>query len=322
MPLASMGGSGVQIAQGRPHRQPRRDRRRRRRHRRPARGPGCRHRRLGSRGVLDPERRRRSARARSPIAACGASGWSSPTTARVCRRAPPGASSAPAGLQRCRVHWARKRPHRRNPCRPSSRGARLGFPPEHGLASSGGRPDALDPPQLSHHPPPCAPRSPVLPSAPASWPALLAPAPRPSARGASAGPRIDCLDHAARPRKLPWAAREEERALICALRPSLRRAVDRRAIHPSAQRDYRPLRRDRWARLEELRTGDGRRLPSRLRRDVERELRRLELVLEQLDVVEAERDKAVERPAPGDEDAAKVALLAKLAASAPSWRPC
>jgi transposase len=76
--------------------------------------------------------------------------------------------------------------------------------------------------------------------------------------------------------------------------------------------DYRPLRRDRWACLEELRTGDGRGLPSRLRREVERELRRLELVLEQLDVVEAERDEAVERPAPGDEDAAKVALLAKL----------
>jgi transposase len=76
--------------------------------------------------------------------------------------------------------------------------------------------------------------------------------------------------------------------------------------------DYQPLRRDRWARLEEMQTGDGRDLPPRLRREIERELRRLELVLEQLDVVEAERDEAVERPAPGDEDAAKVALLARL----------
>ena len=76
--------------------------------------------------------------------------------------------------------------------------------------------------------------------------------------------------------------------------------------------DYQPLRRDRWALLADLRTGDARELPPRLRREIERELKRLDLVLEQLEVIEAERDEAVARPAPGDEDAAKVASLARL----------
>jgi transposase len=76
--------------------------------------------------------------------------------------------------------------------------------------------------------------------------------------------------------------------------------------------DYQPLRRDRWARLAELRTGDGRELPPRLRQEIEREFKRLELVLEQIEAVEAERDAAVAEPAVGDADAAKVNLLTKL----------
>src|SRR5215211_7694503 len=76
--------------------------------------------------------------------------------------------------------------------------------------------------------------------------------------------------------------------------------------------DYQPLRRDRSARLGEVRTKDGHALPPRLRREIERELQRLELVLEQLEAVEAERDAAVAAPAVDDADAAKVALLARL----------
>ena len=75
---------------------------------------------------------------------------------------------------------------------------------------------------------------------------------------------------------------------------------------------YQPLRRDRWERLEALRTGDGRDLPLRLRREIEREFRRLELVLEQISASEAERDEAVATPATEDIDAEKVARLAKL----------
>jgi transposase len=75
---------------------------------------------------------------------------------------------------------------------------------------------------------------------------------------------------------------------------------------------FLPLRRDRWARLQELRTGDGFELPQRLRREIEREFKRLELVLEHIAASEAERDATVAEPAADDADAAKVTLLSKL----------
>jgi len=81
--------------------------------------------------------------------------------------------------------------------------------------------------------------------------------------------------------------------------------------------DYRPLRRDRWERLEEVRTGDGRELPPCLRREIEREFRRLELVLEQIAASETERDATIEAPAAEDVDAAKVAQLSKLGGIGP-----
>ena len=46
--------------------------------------------------------------------------------------------------------------------------------------------------------------------------------------------------------------------------------------------DYEPLLRKRRERLEELRTGDGRPLPEHLKAQIERELDRLELVLQQI----------------------------------------
>ena len=53
---------------------------------------------------------------------------------------------------------------------------------------------------------------------------------------------------------------------------------------------YEPLRRDRRERLETLQTGDGRPMPVHLKAQVCRELDRLELLLEQIKAVEAERD--------------------------------
>jgi transposase len=53
---------------------------------------------------------------------------------------------------------------------------------------------------------------------------------------------------------------------------------------------YVPLKRDRRARLDELRTGDGRALPVHLKAQISRELDRLELLLGQIKAVEAERD--------------------------------
>jgi transposase len=53
---------------------------------------------------------------------------------------------------------------------------------------------------------------------------------------------------------------------------------------------YVPLKRDRRARLDELRTGDGRALPAHLKAQISRELDRLELLLGQIKAVEVERD--------------------------------
>ncbi len=53
---------------------------------------------------------------------------------------------------------------------------------------------------------------------------------------------------------------------------------------------YEPLRRDRRERLEELQTGDSRPLPDHLKAQVRGELDRIELLIEQIKAVEAERD--------------------------------
>src|SRR3954451_15685952 len=54
--------------------------------------------------------------------------------------------------------------------------------------------------------------------------------------------------------------------------------------------DYEPMHRHCRARLEELRTGDGRLLPRHLKAQLSRELDRLELLLQQIETVEVERD--------------------------------
>lgn len=55
-------------------------------------------------------------------------------------------------------------------------------------------------------------------------------------------------------------------------------------------REYEPSRRDRRRCLEELRTGSGQPLPAHLKAMLVRELDRLELLIEQIKQVEAERD--------------------------------
>ena len=53
---------------------------------------------------------------------------------------------------------------------------------------------------------------------------------------------------------------------------------------------YEPLRRNRRQHLGELKTGDGRVLPDHLKAQISREIDRLELLLEQIKAVEAERN--------------------------------
>ena len=89
---------------------------------------------------------------------------------------------------------------------------------------------------------------------------------------------------------------EEDRRRLCRERRTL---IDERITHVNRIKgllfaqgicDYGPLRRDRRARLEALRTGDGRELPSHLKAQIGRELDRIELLLDQIKAVEAAQD--------------------------------
>jgi len=76
--------------------------------------------------------------------------------------------------------------------------------------------------------------------------------------------------------------------------------------------DYDPLRKDRLARLDALRTGDGRPLPERLKAEIRREIERVELVASQMAVVERERDALVGMTSdPAPETAAAVLVRLK-----------
>lgn len=57
--------------------------------------------------------------------------------------------------------------------------------------------------------------------------------------------------------------------------------------------DYEPLRPNRLARLEQLRAADSQELPPRVKAEIVRELQRLELVLNMIKTIEAERDAIV-----------------------------
>jgi transposase len=83
--------------------------------------------------------------------------------------------------------------------------------------------------------------------------------------------------------------------------------------------DYRPLRADRKAQLEGLRTGDGRPLPPRLKAEIQRELQRLELVLRMITEVEAERDAIVKEAAPQHPNSGKIKVLAELSSIGPEF---
>jgi transposase len=105
---------------------------------------------------------------------------------------------------------------------------------------------------------------------------------------------------------------EEDRRRLCRERKTL---VAERVAHVNRIKgllfaqgicDYEPLRSDRRQQLEALRTGTGCPLPPHLKAQIGRELDRLELLLEQLKAVEAERNALLE-PA---NDAASIAVQA------------
>src|SRR3954449_9638847 len=76
--------------------------------------------------------------------------------------------------------------------------------------------------------------------------------------------------------------------------------------------DYEPLPRNRRERLEALITGDGRPLPECLKAQISRELDRLELLIEQVKAVEAERDAVLAQAQASSGVPAPAALLLAL----------
>src|SRR5947199_4484505 len=113
---------------------------------------------------------------------------------------------------------------------------------------------------------------------------------------------------------------EEDRRRLCRERRTL---IEERITHVNRIKGllfaqgisgYAPMRRDRRARLEALRTGDGRELPSHLKAQLGRALDRTELLLEQIGAVQAARDALLAAAARPDDNKAAPAPVAMLLA--------
>jgi transposase len=114
---------------------------------------------------------------------------------------------------------------------------------------------------------------------------------------------------------------EEDRRRLCRERRTL---IEERITHGNRIKGllfaqgisgYAPMRRDRRARLETLRTGDGRELPSHLKAQIGRELDRIELLLGQIKTVEAAQDAllaAARKPASKEAAPDPVTMLLAL----------
>jgi transposase len=124
----------------------------------------------------------------------------------------------------------------------------------------------------------------------------------------------------------PFPSIEEEDAKR--LRREVKRLVQERVKHVNRIKglcalhgiyDYQPIQADRKTQIEGLRTGDGRPLPPRLKAEIMRELGRLELVLQMIADVEAERDAIVKEATPQHPNADKIKLLTELSAIGPEF---
>lgn len=124
------------------------------------------------------------------------------------------------------------------------------------------------------------------------------------------------------------SAAEEDRRRLCRERKTL---IAERIEHVNRIKgllfaqgvsDYEPMRCKRRARLETLRTGDGRALPPHLKAQIGRELDRLELLLGQIKTVEAAQEAllaAAQKPAVETAAPDPVALLLALKGMGPNF---
>jgi transposase len=83
--------------------------------------------------------------------------------------------------------------------------------------------------------------------------------------------------------------------------------------------DYNPLRPQAMAGPEQLRTTQGGALPPRLKSEIKRELQRLELVVDMIATLEAERNAIVEDEASTHVNAKKIQNLHELKAIGPEF---
>ncbi len=83
--------------------------------------------------------------------------------------------------------------------------------------------------------------------------------------------------------------------------------------------DYEPLRRHRRERFEALETAMGTPIPDHLRNEIMRHLQRLELVLEMIRAVEAQRDSVVQAEPAANESSRKIQHLVRLKAIGPQF---
>ncbi len=118
---------------------------------------------------------------------------------------------------------------------------------------------------------------------------------------------------------------EEDRRRLCR---ELKTLISERVRHANRIRgvlftqgvgDYDPRRPDRRARLEALRTGDGRPLPRHLKAMITRELDVLELLTAQIDQVRAERDALVAAEAEAHAEGPALAMLLDLKGIGPGF---
>lgn len=82
---------------------------------------------------------------------------------------------------------------------------------------------------------------------------------------------------------------------------------------------YEPVKANRRAMLEQLRTGDGRPLPDHMKRQIERELDRLEMVMVQIEEVNKARDAMMPAVIREEERAGAPALLLQLRGIGPEF---
>src|SRR5271168_1729283 len=119
----------------------------------------------------------------------------------------------------------------------------------------------------------------------------------------------------------PWQSGTvaHEQGVSKAGNPRLRTTMIQLAWLSQGVSDYEPLRRNRRQRLDELKTGDSRPLPLHLKAQIGRELDRLELLLEQIKAVEAERDALLASAKPTEETSALPAMLVGLKGIGPEF---